>query len=64
LSCWRENTVGEITPPSGSFVAVAAAMGFSCAIRTDGTLACWGDNTSGQPRRRARWFCCHKRAAP
>jgi alpha-tubulin suppressor-like RCC1 family protein len=23
-------------------------MSFSCAIRSDGTLACWGDNTSGQ----------------
>jgi alpha-tubulin suppressor-like RCC1 family protein len=23
-------------------------MSFSCAIRSDGTLACWGDKTSGQ----------------
>jgi alpha-tubulin suppressor-like RCC1 family protein len=35
-------------PPSGTFVSVSTSDGFACAVRTDGTLACWGDNSSSQ----------------
>lgn len=36
--------------PSGAFSAVAANTSdtHACAIRTDGTLACWGRNNNGQ----------------
>jgi alpha-tubulin suppressor-like RCC1 family protein len=29
-------------------VQVAAGFGHSCALRSDGSVACWGDNTRGQ----------------
>ena len=31
-------------PPAGTFSAVSAGDLHTCAIRTDGTLACWGDD--------------------
>ena len=33
--------------PSG-FVTAAAGYEFSCGLRADGTVACWGDNSLGQ----------------
>src|SRR4051794_17758511 len=33
--------------PTGSFSAVAAGEDHSCAMASNGTLACWGDNSSG-----------------
>src|SRR5262245_66648419 len=40
-------------PPGAATAAVepgnvAAGKGHSCAIRSDGTLACWGDDSAGQ----------------
>jgi len=32
----------------GTFKQVDAGNGFTCGIRTDGTIACWGDNSKGQ----------------
>ena len=34
--------------PTGSFKAVSAGSHHSCGLRTDGTIACWGENTWGQ----------------
>jgi alpha-tubulin suppressor-like RCC1 family protein len=34
-------------PAGAPIVAVAAARGRSCALRADGALHCWGDNTGG-----------------
>ena len=39
---------GQAAPPAGTFTAVAAGWGHTCAIRTDNTVACWGDNVHGQ----------------
>lgn len=36
------------TPPSDSFTAIAAGRDHFCALRTDSTIACWGDNSRGQ----------------
>ncbi|HCP61715.1 MAG TPA: hypothetical protein DIU14_04485, partial [Actinobacteria bacterium] len=36
------------TPPSGSFSSVSAGRYHTCGVKTDGTVACWGDDTSGQ----------------
>ena len=30
--------------PGGTFTAVSAGRDFSCGIKTDGTVACWGNN--------------------
>ncbi|WP_419943761.1 RCC1 domain-containing protein [Candidatus Poriferisodalis sp.] len=34
-----------IDPPDGEFVQVAVGRVHACAIRTDGTVACWGNNS-------------------
>ena len=39
---------GQATPPAGTFTQVSAGMYHTCGVRTDGTLACWGNNNSGQ----------------
>src|SRR5438128_1309871 len=40
---------GSVTAPTaGAFSSVAAGYGHTCAIRTDGTLWCWGSNYSGE----------------
>ncbi len=38
-------------PPQGQFTHVAAGANHACAIRLDGTVACWGDNSDrpGKP---------------
>jgi alpha-tubulin suppressor-like RCC1 family protein len=62
LECWGDNTYGELgignttnaTSPIGivslqsGTVQVALSAYFSCAVRGDGALFCWGVNTSGQ----------------
>ena len=42
----REGAVLE--PPHGQFTDIDVGLGHACAIRTDGTAVCWGDNTDGQ----------------
>ena len=36
------------TPIANGFTAVVAGYHHSCGLRTDGTLACWGENGRGQ----------------
>jgi hypothetical protein len=48
LSAWGENSDGQTIVPSGSFIAVAAGVDHSLAIRSDSTLAGWGWNGYGQ----------------
>jgi hypothetical protein len=38
---------GQAIPPSGTFRAVAGGYAHTCAIRDDGTIACWGAGTTG-----------------
>ena len=42
LACWgmRPN-VAVVSPPDGTFTAIAGSDHSFCAIRTDGTTACW-----------------------
>jgi alpha-tubulin suppressor-like RCC1 family protein len=62
LSCWGTDYEGELgdgapnktqTSPvavmtTGPFVALDAGGHQSCAIRADGSVACWGDSSTGQ----------------
>ncbi len=64
VSCWGVYTNGElgvgqidldgtnstlpVTIPNLSATEVHAADFFTCALRTDGGVACWGRNTNGQ----------------
>ena len=41
---------------AGPFSQVSAGLAHTCAIRTDGTIACWGNNAVGQaPASRDGW---------
>lgn len=61
--CWGDNSGGRADAPSGGFTSVSASagcrtarllpgsrhtFGHSCGVRVDGSVACWGDNSSGQ----------------
>lgn len=63
LRCWGANYSEQMahsnTPPSesdptpraievGRVVSVALGVGHSCALRSDGTVTCWGSNEEGQ----------------
>ncbi len=43
LQCWGRDGGGVSRVPGGAFVDVSASDSYACAVRTDGTLACWGD---------------------
>ncbi|MDE0676587.1 MAG: hypothetical protein OXH42_04525 [Acidimicrobiaceae bacterium] len=48
----RRIALGEPTEPTeegaATFSAVSSGWNNTCALRTDGTVACWGDNGDGQ----------------
>jgi alpha-tubulin suppressor-like RCC1 family protein len=61
--CWGGNLLGQlgnnstvsqsspqlvVTPEPYSAVAIAGGFGHSCAVASDGSARCWGDNGSGQ----------------
>jgi alpha-tubulin suppressor-like RCC1 family protein len=63
LWCWGRNDEGQLGQNDGNnlsdlpvptqvtdrqWIAVGAGDGHSCAIRTEGTLWCWGRNTDGE----------------
>ena len=35
-------------PPAVAFLTVSAGTSFACGLKTDGTVACWGDNSAGE----------------
>lgn len=49
IVCWGDDSQGQLTGiPSGVFTEVSAGAFHTCAIRSDGTLACWGLDLDGQ----------------
>jgi alpha-tubulin suppressor-like RCC1 family protein len=63
VSCWGNNMHGELgvspeilpvtatprdIPALEDVTAISGGMGHFCAVNQDGTVSCWGDNTSGQ----------------
>jgi alpha-tubulin suppressor-like RCC1 family protein len=60
VSCWGNNTVGQIgdgsttqrpspvaVPSLTGVVDIAAGQAHACALKSDGTVVCWGLNRSG-----------------
>ncbi|MGC4117458.1 MAG: hypothetical protein QM765_23440 [Myxococcales bacterium] len=46
VACWaRERGSQPVDVPQGTYVSVAAGQGYNCAIRTDGSPACWGSSS-------------------
>ena len=43
-----DGDVGATTIPAGNYLSISAGQGFTCAIRTDETLDCWGEDGLGQ----------------
>ena len=43
-----EVTISPNSPPCETFTTLDAGDQHSCAVRTNGTIACWGDNEHGQ----------------
>jgi len=62
LWCWGDNSSGQlgdgsqasasapvaVVVPGQAWASVSAGASHSCALATDGTLWCWGDNSNGQ----------------
>ena len=48
VACWGYDSLGQSSPPGGTFTQVSAGERHTCGLQTDGTMACWGDNILGQ----------------
>ena len=48
ITCWGDNTFGQLDAPAGSFVEIAAGANFTLARAADGTVVAWGDGAAGQ----------------
>src|SRR5690606_4432854 len=49
FACWGNSSADRTAPPAGTdFMEVAAGEAHGCALRVDGTLACWGWHNLGQ----------------
>lgn len=50
-------------PAQTDFTQISAGLHFTCALRQDGTIACWGDNSAGQSPPPARLIHRNSRRA-
>ena len=51
VKCFGADTLGESTVPADAAtgaIAVAAGRNWTCAVRFDGRIHCWGDNSNSQ----------------
>ena len=48
VACWGDDSLGQATPPGGTFQQVSAGGNHTCGVRTDGEVACWGWDNSGR----------------
>jgi hypothetical protein len=49
VACWGDNQVGESTPASGSFTQIASGYAYTCGLRANGFVNCWGDLVTPDP---------------
>ena len=45
--CWGDNSLGQSSPPAGTFAQVSAVAGQTCGVKTDSTITCWPTNAPG-----------------
>lgn len=48
VQCWGLDGDGQASPAAGEFTQVSSGKYFSCGVRVDNTLACWGWSDYGQ----------------
>jgi len=52
ITCGRplreKNDFGQATPPTGTFTQISAGSQHTCGLKTNGTIACWGDSSLGK----------------
>ena len=54
LGCWVNGSEVssaipvDVTGLTGGVIALAAGANHTCALKNDGTVMCWGDNSQGQ----------------
>uniref|UniRef100_A0A7S2SK61 non-specific serine/threonine protein kinase n=2 Tax=Rhizochromulina marina TaxID=1034831 RepID=A0A7S2SK61_9STRA len=49
VRCWGFNEHGQASPPPGVFIQVSSGHLFTCGIRMDETVACWGAMSQAPP---------------
>lgn len=54
LECWGD--MAGVNPPEGEFTKLALGENRSCAMRPNGTVACWGENHFVLPERLSSTF--------
>lgn len=46
IRCW--GVTSAASPPAGTFTQIEGGDDHGCGVRSDGTVACWGENDDGQ----------------
>lgn len=46
IECFGDNRFGQASPPKGTFAKLSAGRDSTCAIRTDGSITCWGNENN------------------
>jgi alpha-tubulin suppressor-like RCC1 family protein len=46
LLCWGQDMGANLNAPDGSFLQLAVGDAHGCAVRSDNTVVCWGDNSA------------------
>jgi alpha-tubulin suppressor-like RCC1 family protein len=48
VACWGDDSIGQSTPPAGTFIQVSAGFRHTCGIETGGGTTCWGNDHDGE----------------